>query len=66
MTLVGGYVLAGPYMRAVGRSRQRTAAGTTYLNWFLPGLALQYVIVVMVSGLRGTGVVQADDGRADR
>ena len=57
-TLVGGYLLAGPYMRAVGADAETAAAGTTYLNWFLPGLALQYVNVVMMSGLRGTGVVQ--------
>ena len=57
-TLIGGYLLAGPYMRAVGADAETAAAGTTYLKWFLPGLALQYLNVVMLSGLRGTGVVQ--------
>ena len=57
-TLIGGYLLAGPYMQAVGADAETAAAGTTYLKWFLPGLALQYLNVVMLSGLRGTGVVQ--------
>ncbi len=57
-TIVGGYLLAGPYMRAVGADAETAAAGATYLYWFLPGLALQYVNIVMMSGLRGTGVVQ--------
>ncbi len=57
-TLAGGYLLAGPYMRAVGADADTSAAGATYLYWFLPGLALQYVNIVMMSGLRGTGVVR--------
>ncbi len=57
-TLGGGYALAGPYMRAVGADAATVDAGVTYLAWFTPGLALQYVNMVMVSGLRGTGVVK--------
>src|SRR5262245_21571506 len=57
-TLVGGYALAGGYMETVGADSATMAAGTTYLYWFMPGLALQYVNVVLISGLRGTGVVQ--------
>jgi MATE family, multidrug efflux pump len=57
-TLLFGYWLAGVYVRAVGADAATIAAGTTYLHWFLPGLALQYVNMVMMSGLRGTGVVQ--------
>ena len=45
-------------MGTVGADSATAAAGTTYLYWFLPGLALQYVNIVMMSGLRGTGVVQ--------
>ncbi len=45
-------------MRIVGADAATVEAGTTYLYWFLPGLALQYVNIVMMSGLRGTGVVQ--------
>ena len=57
-TLVAGYAATGWYMKLVGADATTAAAGTTYLHWFLPGLALQYVNMVMVSGLRGTGVVQ--------
>src|SRR5260221_11895547 len=31
---------------------------TTLLDWFIPGLALQFALVVMGSGLRGTGIVK--------
>lgn len=57
-TLLGGYWLAGVYVRAVGADAATIEAGTTYLYWFLPGLALQYANMVMMSGLRGTGVVK--------
>jgi len=57
-TVVGGYAVVGCYMRTVGADAATVEAGATYLYWFLPGLALQYVSMVMVSGLRGTGVVK--------
>jgi putative MATE family efflux protein len=57
-TFVGGYALTGWYMATVGADAATMAAGATYLYWFMPGLALQYVNIVMMSGLRGTGVVQ--------
>jgi putative MATE family efflux protein len=57
-TLVGGYALAGRYMQVVGADPATMEAGAIYLYWFMPGLALQYVNIVMMSGLRGTGVVQ--------
>ncbi len=57
-TLIGGYLLSGCYMNLVAADPQTAAAGTTYLYWFLPGLALQYANIVMMSGLRGTGVVK--------
>jgi len=57
-TLIGGYLLSGRYMRVIGADSGTVEAGATYLYWFLPGLALQYVNIVMMSGLRGTGVVQ--------
>ena len=59
-TVAGGYALTGWYMRIVGADAGTMAAGATYLYWFLPGLALQYVNIVMMSGLRGTGVVKPD------
>jgi putative MATE family efflux protein len=57
-TLIGGYLLSDWYMRTVGADAATAEAGAIYLYWFLPGLALQYVNIVMMSGLRGTGVVQ--------
>ena len=57
-TLVLGYALTPAYMGAVGADAGTTAAGTTYLNWYLPGLALQFALVVMSSALRGTGIVK--------
>jgi putative MATE family efflux protein len=56
-TLIGGYLLTGSYMRSIGADAATVAAGATYLHWFLPGLALQYLFIVMSSALRGTGVV---------
>jgi putative MATE family efflux protein len=58
VTLAGGYPATSWYMNLVGADAATVAAGSTYLYWFLPGLALQYVNMVMMSGLRGTGVVQ--------
>jgi len=58
MTLVGGYALAGAYMNAVGADAATAQAGTTYLRWFIPGLALQFALVSMGSALRGTGIVK--------
>lgn len=58
VTLVGGYALAGRYMGTLGADAATTAAGMTYLKWFLPGLALQFALVAMGSALRGTGIVK--------
>jgi putative MATE family efflux protein len=58
LTLIGGYALTPCYMNLVGADAATAAAGTTYLYWFLPGLALQYPNIVMMSALRGTGVVK--------
>lgn len=57
-TILFGYGLADAYVATVGADAATIEAGTTYLHWFLPGLALQYVNMVTMSGLRGTGVVQ--------
>ena len=55
---VGGYALTGPYMRAVGADAATITAGTTYLYWYVPGLALQFAMVAMGSALRGTGIAK--------
>ncbi len=58
ITLVGGLAVTGVYMRALAADAETVAAGMTYLYWFLPGLALQFAMVVMGSALRGTGIVK--------
>jgi putative MATE family efflux protein len=57
-TLIVGYAVAGPYTRALGADAATSAAGTTYLYWFLPGMALQFALVAMGSALRGTGIAK--------
>lgn len=58
ITVVGGYALTPMYMRSVAADAATVAAGVTYLNWFIPGMALQFALVAMGSALRGTGIVQ--------
>ena len=57
ITLVGGYGLGGLYVRTLGADAETVMAGTTYLYWVLPGLALQFALISMGSALRGTGIV---------
>ena len=58
ITIVGGYALTPGYMRSVAADAATVHEGTTYLFWFLPGMALQFALVSMGSALRGTGIVQ--------
>ena len=58
ITLVGGFGFAGAYMDATGADAATREAGTSFLYAFLPGLALQYPMVVMGSALRATGIVK--------
>ena len=58
VTLVAGYALIPAYMRLMAADAGTAAAGTTYLAWYLPGLASQFAIVGMASALRGTGIVR--------
>ncbi|MFV1985665.1 MAG: MATE family efflux transporter [Gemmatimonadota bacterium] len=58
ITLAGGYGLTRFYMNALAADGAVVEAGTTYLKWFLPGLALQFALISMGSALRGTGVVK--------
>lgn len=58
LTLIAGCMLARSYMRSVAVDEAVIEAGTTYLLWFMPALALQFVALVMGSALRGTGIVR--------
>jgi putative MATE family efflux protein len=58
LTLLGGFALARPYMRAIAADEATINAGTTYFLWFMPALALQFVTQVMAAALRATGIVR--------
>ena len=58
LTVAGGYALAAPYMRVFAASDAIVATGITFIAWITPGLAFQYALAVMGSGLRGTGIVK--------
>lgn len=58
ITLVGGYAIIGPYTRFFGADEASREAGAQFLRWMLPSLVLQYGMVVMSAGLRGTGIVK--------
>ena len=56
VTLIGGYALTSAYVGAIAADAQTQHQGTTYLYWFLPGLALGFAQVTMSSALRATGI----------
>jgi putative MATE family efflux protein len=58
LTLVAGAALSHLYMRSIGADQATIEAGTTYLLWFMPALALEFVMQVIVSALRATGIVR--------
>ena len=58
LTLAASFLGGGPYVRWVAANPAAASAGTAYLHWYTPGLALQFALVAMGSGLRGTGIVQ--------
>jgi Na+-driven multidrug efflux pump len=52
-------VAAGPaYMRGVSADADIAQSGITFIVWSLPGFALQFVLAVAGSVLRGAGIVQ--------
>jgi putative MATE family efflux protein len=58
LTLLAGYSGSMTYVRSIAADEPSVQAGITYLYWFMPGMALQFAMVAMVSALRGTGIVQ--------
>ena len=58
LTLLWGFLGGGAYVRWVAADSAAAAAGTAYLYWYTPGLALQFALVAMGSALRGTGIVR--------
>jgi putative MATE family efflux protein len=57
-TLVLGYTLADDYLQFVAQDAATIEAGTRYLYWMLPNMALQFSLVSIGAGLRGTGIVK--------
>ena len=55
--LVIGCWLARNYMRSLAADEATIDAGTTYLLWFMPALALQFPLLAIFAALRGTGIV---------
>jgi len=58
LTLVAGAALSRLYMRSIAADEATIEAGTVYLLWFMPALALEFVMQVTASGLRATGIVR--------
>jgi putative MATE family efflux protein len=50
--------LRAPYMNSIAADAATVDAGTTYLIWFMPALALQFAMLAMSSALRGIGIVR--------
>jgi len=56
--LILGYAGVRGFAATIGSDEATRVAGITYLHWYLPALALQFVLVAMGSALRGTGIVK--------
>jgi putative MATE family efflux protein len=56
--LAAGFAVARPYMNSVAADAATVEAGTAYLVWFMPALALQFAMLAMSSALRGIGIVK--------
>jgi MATE family, multidrug efflux pump len=58
LTLATGWLLGGIYVRSMAADAATAVAGTAFLYWYTPGLALQFAMVALGSALRGTGIVK--------
>jgi putative MATE family efflux protein len=50
-----GSALTPVYVRALAPDPQTARLAVSYLTWFIPAMALQFALVALASGLRGTG-----------
>lgn len=55
---VVGYLGADTYLNIVSQDAATVQAGLDYLYWFIPCMALQFVMVAISAALRGTGIVK--------
>jgi len=58
MFTVIAFALRGPYCRWLGADAVTAGMGVQYLNWFLPAMLLQFMVVAMGAALRGSGIVK--------
>jgi putative MATE family efflux protein len=58
VTLIGFYPLAAVYMTNIGAGAATAEAGRLYMYFYIPGLALQFVMTALSAALRATGIVQ--------
>ncbi|MCP5143643.1 MAG: MATE family efflux transporter [Gammaproteobacteria bacterium] len=58
VTLAGGYSLSRYYMQYIAADAQTVDQGVSFLQAFIPGMALQFAMMAMASALRGTGIVK--------
>lgn len=57
ITLILGYTLGTEYMQTIAAGPAQ-GEGVRFLQYFLPGMALQFALIGMGSALRGTGIVK--------
>ena len=53
-----GYLGAEAYLNLISQDVETVSMGLAYLHWFIPCMALQFVMVSISSALRGTGIVK--------
>src|SRR5687767_7738997 len=58
ITLIAGFGLSRWYLGTISADAATREAGMAYLQWFTPGMALQFALVSMGSALRGTGIAK--------
>ncbi|HEX3430779.1 MAG TPA: MATE family efflux transporter [Rhizomicrobium sp.] len=58
LTLAVFYPLAPFYMAQIGAGSATAEAGRVYLYFYIPGLAMQFLMTALSSSLRATGIVQ--------
>ncbi len=53
-----GYIGAEDYLKLISQDPETVMMGLAYLHWFIPCMALQFIMVSISSALRGTGIVK--------
>jgi putative MATE family efflux protein len=53
-----GYIGAEAYLNLISQDAETVTMGLAYLHWFIPCMALQFLMVSISAALRGTGIVK--------